>query len=188
MKTATVMLLYLNFLILFQYFKHTSSTESNSFCAGTNSSNEKTEMNCSGLNITSLPESIPVSIHRLTLSNNLLRKILPGTFQRLIYLVYLDLSNNLLHKLDATCFKGLRKLKVLNISSNKLITKDSFATGVFNSLVSLVELDMRYNFIDTKLAMKGYPDEALGDLTSLEVLKIDCIRGKVQVCSLFKWF
>ena len=79
-----------------------------------------------------------------------------------------------------TSFKGMKKLKILNISGNKLSGKQALPKGVFAPMsASLHELDTRHNKMDTKAAsLLIYPDEALADLTSLNVLKMDCITGQ----------
>ena len=74
-------------------------------------------------------------------------------------------------------FKGLTQLKVLNMSSNLLSDGGSLPEGLFQPLSSsLLELDLRHN-----LMYKKYPDEAIKDLISLKILKLDCINGKVYV-------
>ena len=71
-------------------------------------------------------------------------------------------------------FEGLTKLKVLNISSN-LLSDGSLPDGLFQPLsASLLELDLMNN-----LMYKKYPDEAIIDLISLRILKLDCVNGKV---------
>ena len=144
----------------------------------TNSSGE-IWTNCSNLKLSSVSINISVSTTHLILSNNLIKTIKPGNFKLFENLTYLDISNSLLKTMDSASFATLTKLKVLNIFENDLSNKTSFPNGVFKPLSSsLLELDMRHNLMDLRITQGMYPDEALADLRSLKVLKIDCIRGE----------
>ena len=146
-------------------------------CKFNTNSSEETWTNCSNLELSSASINISVSTTHLILSNNLIKTIKPGRFKRFENLTYLDVSNNLLKTLDSASFTGLTKLTVLNISGNNLSNRTSFPKGVFKPLSSsLLELDMRHNLIDLRITQGMYPDEALADLRSLKVLKLDCIR------------
>ena len=132
--------------------------------------------NFSYKNLTSVPRTIPVFATQLILSHNLLTAIKYGDFNRMINLTYLDISNNRIKVLNKMSFKGLTQLKVLNISANNL-SDGSLPEGLFQPLsLSLLELDVRYN-----LVYKRYPDEAIKDLISLRILKLDCVNGKFEI-------
>ena len=132
--------------------------------------------NFSSKKLTSVPRTIPAFATQLILSHNLLTGIKYGDFNRMINLTYLDLSYNRINKFDKMSFKGLTQLQVLNISSNNLID-GSLPEGLFQPLsFSLLELDVRCNLI-----YKRYPDEAIKDLISLRILKLDCVNGKFQI-------
>ena len=128
-------------------------------------------------NLTSVSLIIPGFARNLSLSYNSLTEIKYGDFNRMIHLTYLDISNNRINKLNKMSFKGLRQLKILNISSNLMRDEDSLPKGLFQPLsLSLVELDLRHN-----LMYKKYPEEVIEDLTSLMILKLDCVNGKSTI-------
>ena len=125
-------------------------------------------------NLTSVLWIIPAFATHLSLSHNLLTEIKYGDFNRMINLTYLDISNNRINMFNKMSFKGLKQLKVLNISSNLLRNDGSLPGGLFQPLsLSLQELDLRHN-----LMYKIYPEEAIKDLISLRILKLDCVNGK----------
>ena len=167
----------LTFTTYFCLFFALTFVNSEAICRIHKKSNGQVWTNCSHLKLTSASINISVSTTHLILSNNLIKTIKPGHLKNVKNLTYLDISNNLLKTLDPATFTGLTKLTTLNISRNNLSSKHSFPRGVFKPLSSsLLELDMRHNLIDIRITQGMYPDEALGDLHALKVLKIDCMR------------
>ena len=145
-----------------------------SACVESSIISRKENFDFSNRNLTSVPQINPGFITHLVLSHNLLTAIKYGDFNRMVNLTYLDISNNRIKMLNKMSFKGLTQLKVLNISSN-LLNDGSLPEGLFQPLSSyLLELDLRHNLMYTK-----YPDEAIKDLISLRILKLDCVNGKV---------
>ena len=131
-------------------------------------------VDCDDQHLTHVPRKINISSTHLVLSHNLITKLKDGSFIKFRKLLYLDVSYNKLETLNIKSFYGLNKLEILNISSNLLSSKDSFPKGVFKPLSwSLVELDFRHN-----MRLLDYADAAIGDLASLNILKLDCIIGK----------
>ncbi len=100
------------------------------------------------------------------------------------FLQFLDISYNNVDKLTVLSFDGLSNLQTLNLSNNYLTTTH-FPKDVFKPLITLKELDIRHNFQNETFEQKNYPDEVLKDLTSLEVLRLDCLNSKYQ--QLFRW-
>ena len=123
---------------------------------------EEVLVDCSKLHLTYVPQKIPTSTTHLTLSHNRITNLTNGIFAKFKNFIYLDISNNLLKKLEVNSFNGLNKLQVLNISSNYLSGKDSFPKGVFKALSWSLD----------------YGGEALKDLTTLKILKLDCLSSK----------
>ena len=162
------------------FISNSSVIKSSTLCASAKNTLGQFWTDCSNLKFKYIPDNVPISTTHLVLSNNSITKLQSQYITNLRKLVYLDISNNLLQKLDLNSFKGLDKLKVLNISSNNLSSADTFPIGIFKPLsTSLLELDMRYNLMDLRLSHHKYPDEALSDLVSLTILKMNCIRGKM---------
>ena len=166
------------------YTLNSSVMRSNASCTSSIKVVGQFWINCSNLKLKSIPNNNPLSTTHLDLSNNLITKLQAENFKHLANLVYLDMSNNKLHKLKLSSFTTLTKLKVLNISSNNLSSATSFPKGVFKPLSSsLSELDLRHNLMDIKISGQKYPSEALSDLVSLQILKMDCLQGKIlQFC------
>ena len=146
-----------------------------SACVESSIISRKENFDFSNRNLTSVPRINPGFITRLVLSHNLLTAIKYGDFNRMVNLTYLDISNNRINVLNKMSFKGLTQLKVLNFSSNLLRDNGSLPEGLFQPLSSsLLELDLRHNPM-----YKKYPDEAIKDLISLRILKLDCVNGKI---------
>ena len=139
---------------------------------------------CSEMGLQLVPQGFSQNTTRIILSHNKIADIKPSTFSGLASVVYLDISHNKLSKILPWTFAGLSNLETLNISSNKLTSTESFSNGVFKPLTSLKELDMRYN-LDMRLGGDDYPDAVLADLTSLNILKLDCLNSKSIVFFVF---
>ena len=174
-------LTFIKYFYLFFAF-HRSFVKNESLCS---KSSLETWTNCSHLALSSASIKVSISTTHLSFSNNVIKMIKPGNFEKLKNLTYLDISNNLLKTLNRASFTGLTKLTILNISRNYLSSKYSFPNGVFEPLsLTLLELDMRHNLIDLRITNGMYPDETLADLRTLKVLKIDCMGGKHLHCNL----
>ncbi len=136
-----------------------------------------TIVDCSNLELTEIPDDIPASTTHLDVSGNYLKTLTDKTLSSFQNLQVLDASNNLLQKLDVDAFKLTPTLQSLNLARNHLKWDDSIPLGVFKPLgKSLLHLDISQNLDDTN---STYPDGALADLSSLQVLKMDCLNGKI---------
>ncbi len=133
-------------------------------------------VDCSNLELNEIPHDIPASTTHLDVSGNSLKTFTNKTFSSLRHLKILDASNNLLQKLDVDTFKLTSKLQSLNLARNQLKWNNSFPAGLFKPIQeSLLHLDISQNLDNLNAT---YPDEALADLTKLQVLKMDCLSGK----------
>ena len=82
------------------------------------------------------------SLHTLTLQNNSLVHLMPGTFNKATSLSYLDLSNNNLRTISRSSFANLRQLKLLNLAKNKITGKHEIE--LFNIALNTMHLTQRH--------------------------------------------
>ena len=75
----------------------------------------ETEIQCSKLNLLSVPKLIPSQATILNLSFNRISKLEDGDFRGCFNLVELDLSNNAVANVQPGIFASLGNLKVLKI-------------------------------------------------------------------------
>ncbi|KAL4622518.1 leucine-rich repeat-containing protein 38-like [Arapaima gigas] len=162
-------------------------------------------VDCSGRGLTNLPDSIPLDVRRLLLSNNWISQI-PSDFLVLYNdLVYLDLRNNSLSQIEPGTLSTSPRLVFLDLGSNNLteIPKGTFGESrsliklrlgnnphlsmvskdAFLGLTSLRELELEQN------ALSSLQVGALSQLPSLRVVRLE---GNPWVCncnfaSLFAW-
>uniref|UniRef100_A0A8C9RC21 Leucine rich repeat containing 38b n=1 Tax=Scleropages formosus TaxID=113540 RepID=A0A8C9RC21_SCLFO len=162
-------------------------------------------VDCSGQGLTRLPDSIPLDVRRLLLSNNWIPRI-PSDFLVLYSdLVYLDLRNNSLSQIEPGTLSTSSRLVFLDLGSNNLteISKGTFGESrsliklrlgsnpylsrvskdAFQGLTSLRELELERN------ALSGLQVGALSQLPSLRLVRLE---GNPWVCNcnfanLFTW-
>ena len=152
-----------------------------------------------------MPDSIPLDIRRLLLSdnwipwipsdflvlysdlvyldlrNNSLSRVEPGTLSTSSRLVFLDLGSNNLTEIPSGTFRDSRSLIKLRLGNNPYLSMVSM--DAFLGLTSLRELELDRN------ALSGLDVEVLSQLPSLRVLRLE---GNPWVCNcnfakLFLW-
>lgn len=122
-------------------------------------------VDCVGRGLTGVPDSIPLDVRRLLLSDNWISWI-PSDFLVLYTdLVYLDLRNNCLSQLEPGTLSTSSRLVFLDLRSNNLT---EIASGTFGESRSLIKLRLGDN---PRLSMVG--SGAFRGLTSLRELELD---------------
>lgn len=122
-------------------------------------------VDCIGRGLTSVPDSIPLDVRRLLLSDNCIPWI-PSDFLVLYSdLVYLDLRNNSLSQLEPGTLTTSSRLVFLDLGSNNLT---EIPSGTFGESRSLIKLRLGSN---PRLSMVG--SGAFTGLTSLRELELD---------------
>ncbi|CAL1548152.1 unnamed protein product [Lymnaea stagnalis] len=137
-----------------------------------------TTCHCSGSGLQSIPDNLPTYITVLDLFTNSIELLPNKTFCVYPTLQILILEANQINRLNTESFVCLSKLIFLNLRNNSLeMTRGTYPRGVFKPLNSLLVL---YINLGTKKSLDTYeyPDEALGDLTTLRVLHMDGISNK----------
>ncbi|KAG5282213.1 hypothetical protein AALO_G00053520 [Alosa alosa] len=162
-------------------------------------------VDCTGQGLTRLPESIPLDVRRLLLSdnwipwipsdflvlysdlvyldlrNNSLSRVEPGTLSTSSRLVFLDLGSNNLTEIPSGTFRDSRSLIKLRLGNNPYLS--AVSADAFSGLTSLRELELERN------ALSGLDVEVLSQLPSLRALRLE---GNPWVCNcnfakLFLW-
>lgn len=147
-----------------------------------------TTLSLSNNRLSYLPPSLPTSLERLHLQNNLISKVPRGALSRQSQLRELYLQHNQLTDsgLDATTFSKLRSLEYLDLSHNRLVTVPA---GLPKSLIILhlgrnriqqVEAarlrgarGLRYLLLQhNELGATGLPAKALRPLRALHTLHL----------------
>ncbi|XP_072179757.1 uncharacterized protein [Diadema setosum] len=137
------------------------------------------EANCDYRQLSEVPMECNAAIY-LSLSQNQIERIEPGTFEGFSNLEVLILSNNNITQLEANIFTGAPKLKVINLQGNKLsiLHIDIFAhlsrlqtlilsdnqlisTGTILLLPEITTLDVRNNRL---ASLEKLTEETLGRL------------------------
>lgn len=122
-------------------------------------------VDCTGQGLTRVPDSIPLDVRRLLLSNNWIPWI-PSDFLVLYSdLVYLDLRNNSLSQLEPGTLSTSSRLVFLDLGSNNLT---EIPSGTFGESRSLIKLRLGNN---PHLNMVG--KDAFTGLTSLRELELE---------------
>uniref|UniRef100_A0A1A7WEL0 Leucine rich repeat and Ig domain containing 4a n=1 Tax=Iconisemion striatum TaxID=60296 RepID=A0A1A7WEL0_9TELE len=122
------------------------------------------EVNCSGAQLTSVPNGVPQGTKLVNLTHNTIKTLVNHQFCNLSQLFHLDLSDNLLALIEVEAFLGLRSLLTLRLSHNQL---KILSVGVFAGLINLQLLDISSNEILVFL------DFTFRDLVSLELFIAD---------------
>ncbi|XP_055929903.1 leucine-rich repeat-containing G-protein coupled receptor 5-like isoform X1 [Argiope bruennichi] len=102
-------------------------------------------VDCSNLNLTSVPPDIGPMTSILDLSWNNIRELNDGEFARLTRLQELNMANNHLEIIPETAFLKLSTLRTLHLQNNRFRSIPSLS---FASLVNLENLYLSYNNID----------------------------------------
>ncbi|KAM4610421.1 leucine-rich repeat-containing protein 38-like [Polymixia lowei] len=122
-------------------------------------------VDCTGQGLTRLPDSIPLDVRRLLLSNNWI-SLIPSDFLVLYSdLVYLDLRNNSLSELEPGTLSTSSRLVFLDLGSNNLT---EIPSGTFGESRSLIKLRLGNN---PYLSMVR--EDAFKGLTSLRELELE---------------
>lgn len=122
-------------------------------------------VDCNSQGLTRVPDSIPLDVRRLLLSNNWIPWI-PSDFLVLYSdLVYLDLRNNSLSQLEPGTLSTSSRLVFLDLGSNNLT---EIPSGTFGESRSLIKLRLGNN---PYLSMVGM--DAFTGLTSLRELELE---------------
>lgn len=153
-------------------------------------------VNCSGQGLTGVPDSIPLDVRRLLLSNNWipwipsdflvlytdlvyldlrnnsLSQLEPGTLSTSSRLVFLDLGNNNLTEIPSGTFGESRSLIKLRLGDNPYLTMVS--RDVFTGLTSLRELELERN------GLTGLDVRVLELLPSLNMVRLE---GNPWLCN-----
>uniref|UniRef100_A0A1A8DRG5 Leucine rich repeat and Ig domain containing 4a n=1 Tax=Nothobranchius kadleci TaxID=1051664 RepID=A0A1A8DRG5_NOTKA len=122
------------------------------------------EVNCSGGQLTSVPNGVPQDAKLVNLTHNTIKTLVNHQFYNLSQLFHLDLSDNLLAFIEVEAFLGLRSLLTLRLARNQL---KILSVGVFAGLKDLRLLDISSNKILVLL------DFTFKDLASLELFTAD---------------
>ncbi|XP_031718916.1 toll-like receptor 2 [Anarrhichthys ocellatus] len=134
-------LTFLSFVLLLM---HQSFSLSRAQCR----SCEQTSCNCSGQNLTTVPEAPSTLITELDLSFNRLQTIVKNDFVAFSRLQSLIVNNNRIQKIHDEAFFPLTNLEKLDLSFNRLKT---LSAGWFENLFSLRHL----NLLGNKYKMLG---------------------------------
>lgn len=106
-----------------------------------------TTVQCTRLNLTSIPQPIPVNTTNLLLTGNDISHLSDKSFPvRLDYLAELYLSENRIEQVDPGAFYNLPRLRLLDLSNNQIF---NFSPDAFpqNNMVQVVNLSRSlYNF------------------------------------------
>ncbi|KAK3612021.1 hypothetical protein CHS0354_021696 [Potamilus streckersoni] len=136
----------------------------------------QSHVDCSNRSLSNsmMPTVYPNVTVSLNLSNNPIGSLSECFFSKLHSLQILDISSASLLQVAGCAFDGLHKLEVLNISHNLLVISNKTVNlRIVRDLMSLKVLKMNHNVKDTKRTDISYPDEALGQVKSLQTLFLD---------------
>ncbi|KAM6976810.1 leucine-rich repeat-containing protein 38 [Aplochiton taeniatus] len=162
-------------------------------------------VNCQGQGLTRLPDSIPLDVRRLLLSDNWIPAI-PSDFLVLYSdLVYLDLRNNSLTRLEPDTLSASSRLVLLDLGSNNLT---EILSGTFGESRSLIKLRLGNNpylsavgqdafqglssLRELELESSGLTELDVGVLERLPSLRLLRLEGNPWICNchfakLFLW-
>uniref|UniRef100_A0A1I7TPT2 Ig-like domain-containing protein n=1 Tax=Caenorhabditis tropicalis TaxID=1561998 RepID=A0A1I7TPT2_9PELO len=125
-------------------------------------------VDCSSLDLSDIPNSIPNNTKILLLSDNEIETIDKTRLKGFYFLQTLDLSNNIIRHIDYEFFPNLSNLRVLNLRKNRLprIPHGS------DQLEHLEKMDLRSNLISTITA------EEFGNLAAIR--SVDLSRNLIS--------
>ncbi|OWF50884.1 toll-like receptor 4 [Mizuhopecten yessoensis] len=148
------------------------SSEARCWCG---ESNDIQVADCSGLNLTAIPDFLS-TVGIVDLRYNQLA-VVNNTDQLPQNLLYLDLSNNRLANFTGNPFDHLAKLAYLDLSDNYLSYSPSIYTlDLFSCLTSLTFLNIKGNNERSGSDLLHYPD-AISSLLGLTTLKMDGLKN-----------
>ncbi|XP_039859710.1 leucine-rich repeat-containing protein 38-like isoform X1 [Simochromis diagramma] len=204
-ETPLTMLLCINWLKPFLALLFSTLLKQGQNCPTSCLCPDHHTVNCSGQGLTGVPDSIPLDVRRLLLSNNWipwipsdflvlytdlvyldlrnnsLSQLEPGTLSTSSRLVFLDLGNNNLTEIPSGTFGESRSLIKLRLGDNPYLTMVS--RDVFTGLTSLRELELERN------GLTGLDVRVLEPLPSLNMVRLE---GNPWLCNchfakLFVW-
>ena len=116
---------------------------------------------CSNVELSSVPDNIPLNTTHLLLSNNKFYQLRNNSFEKLLKLEWLDISNCQIYHIEEHAFFGLKNLQNLSLRDINLNEKNnSYAQGVFSMLAEkLISLDIRGNLKNKHEHPMSYPGE-----------------------------
>lgn len=120
------------------------------------------EVNCSGGQLTRVPDGLSQEARLLNLTHNTLKTLVRQQFHTLTQLSDLDLSDNLLVIIEVEAFLGLQSLRTLRLCRNHL---KIIPVGAFAGLTNLQLLDVSSN------QLLVFLDFTFSELTSLRFMK-----------------
>ncbi|XP_063404697.1 toll-like receptor 3 [Mytilus trossulus] len=171
--------------------------EATSYTEETKCSVQNDNIDCSHLDLTTIPRHLPVNATSLNLIWNSIKIVKSFSFKSLRYITYLDLGRNVIELIEINAFHGLHRLRTLHLHDNVI---NVFPDGMFERLNGLQVLSIDGNklkyFQDDKitkvskivslttLSFDVYPDfkfpRQWGTLSKLTDLRIFAMSAKVK--------
>ena len=141
-------------------------------------------VNCSAVNLTTIPSNIPKEAVNLDLSHNQLSTISKVKFNGLQNLQHIDLSFNKLKKAERGCFSGLSSLQILNISMNNEFRFDNFRLVLYGLGLTKLE-EFRASFL---ISPKHYgsvilSQQFIGGLEKTKIKRLYMDADQIQYLS-----
>uniref|UniRef100_A0A1A7XAD6 TIR domain-containing protein n=1 Tax=Iconisemion striatum TaxID=60296 RepID=A0A1A7XAD6_9TELE len=131
-------------------------------------------LDCAGRKLVTIPDDLPRHAVTLQLGENLLEKIIKGSFCDMSKLRFLNVTSNKVAHVEDGSFTDLVSLKTLDMSNNNLT---SLTRDMFQGLSNLTELDLSGNNV------QFIHSSALQPLISLQTLDLND-NGLQQVASI----
>ena len=134
-------------------------------------------IDCSGRNLTRIPDPIPTKATVLLLNRNCIEEVPNNVFENNTSLKHLDLSYNNISAVMINSFKYLHKLQTLLLQHNRLrYTEDSLPSIVFQHLekLSCLRIEQRGVISD----VEDYPIQSLTSLKNLQILFMDGLPNR----------
>ena len=140
--------------------------------------NHELLVDCSGLDLMTVPRNLPLNTTSLNLSGNRIEVLDNYTFTGLLRLSRLDLSFNRIDTVYSNSFHGLTTINTLNLRSNPLCFLEIICfvrPNVFEPLFHLEVLDIRDNYMELN---NDYPKEMWVYLPNLKELYLQALPTK----------
>ncbi|KAK3102949.1 hypothetical protein FSP39_015192 [Pinctada imbricata] len=126
-------------------------------------------VDCSHLNLTTVPLDLPESVRKLDLSYNSLESLKPNQFSNLLNLTWLNISRNSIRTLPSSAFSGLEKLRILDISNNN--STCTFLCNITKDIVGLEVLLLHNNsYVNNNITL------CIKEFTQLRNLSLDVFK------------
>ena len=126
---------------------------------------------CSHLNLTSVPSSLPNSTKHLDISHNRIHTLRNRSFEYLVSLMTLDLSHNEMNYIAAEAFKGLTNLTSLSLNNNGLKVNE-ISGSVFRNMKGVKMLTIDSNLYTV---WKNIFVEIIKNLPELYQIELDVV-------------